>query len=500
MINDELARLLSLATQLHQQKKWDDCIAPFTAYISLQDDPHGQSVAYLNRGIAYGSKGEHDRAIADFDKVLSLKPKNANAYLNRGVAYAHKGKYDRAIADYDKALDLNINNASAYLNRGVAYVNKGEYGLGFTNILRAVEEGKRFKSLHPMAYLAAQIKDIFEDDEKGVESFKLFAFLYAAIAKIKEVRLSKPIEGKEVAHYTSLHTLKKLVDEETSIKKEECFRLYNADYMNDPEEGRIFFDIMNQEKYGIDVESLFYSNNKEAPHPSSAYIGSFVIVDLAEASAKDKKQVKDKLFLWRTYGKHDQEEAAGACLIFKHEETHFAKHPPFEIGAMSQLLDTEAISRKQPSKPALYKIAYLSNCKKEDEEENELADALDELVEPLIDIRRFCDGSEDNQKNALAKLVRELLDDIRFLFKADHYREEGEVRVVQMNYSETEQTDIKIDMEQFPPRLYLKTLKGCRFPEVILGPRVRGESEWKSWLKECRVEKVSQSGIPYRTQ
>ena len=456
--NSKLQNLKNQARQLHQQKKWDDCIALWTKCISLEDDPHGQSVSYRNRGVAYGNKGKHDLAIEDFNK----------------------------------AIGLNINNANAYLGRGVAYGNKGKHDLAFMDILRAVEEKKNLKSRNSWAYLVARIKDIIKDDEKGVEPFGLFITLHAAIAKIKEVRLSKPIDGNEIAHYTSLHTLKKLVD------KEECFRLYNAGYMNDPEEGRAFFDVMEyffniagKGERWRDVKSLFYLKNKETPYPSSAYIGSFVIVDSDVASAKNK----DELFLWRTYGKHDLEEAAGACLIFKHEETHFAEHPPFEISAMSQLVDTGPMSWQQPPKPALYKIAYLSCCNK-----GQLAIALGELVKPLEAVVSFYKEFEGNQKVALAKLVRELLDDIRFLFKADHYKEEHEVRVIRMAYYAAEQTDIQIDMEQFPPSLYLETLKGCRFPEVILGPQTRRVSEWKQWLKKRGVEKVSPSGIPYRTQ
>ncbi len=53
------------------------------------------------------NKGEYDRAIADYDKAIALKPKYADFYNNRGIAYDKKGEYDRAIADYDKAIALN---------------------------------------------------------------------------------------------------------------------------------------------------------------------------------------------------------------------------------------------------------------------------------------------------------------------------------------------------------------------------------------------------------
>jgi Tfp pilus assembly protein PilF len=38
--------------------------------------------AYANRGIAFGNKGQHDRAIQDFDEALRLDPQNAVMYNN----------------------------------------------------------------------------------------------------------------------------------------------------------------------------------------------------------------------------------------------------------------------------------------------------------------------------------------------------------------------------------------------------------------------------------
>lgn len=45
----------------------------------------------VNQGIAYGKKGEHDKAIKDLSKAICLMPNDASAYINRGVAYGKKG-------------------------------------------------------------------------------------------------------------------------------------------------------------------------------------------------------------------------------------------------------------------------------------------------------------------------------------------------------------------------------------------------------------------------
>ncbi len=64
------------------------------------------ALAYSNRGLAYGDKGEYDRAITDYDKAIALNPEDAVAYYNRGVAYEELGNKQQAATDYQKALSL----------------------------------------------------------------------------------------------------------------------------------------------------------------------------------------------------------------------------------------------------------------------------------------------------------------------------------------------------------------------------------------------------------
>ncbi len=95
--------------------------------------------AYTSRGNAYQEKGEVDRAIADFEKVIALNPKDAAAYNNRGVVYGMKGEVDRAIADFDKVIALNPKDAKAYNNRGFAYIKKGDKDQAIADFRKALE-------------------------------------------------------------------------------------------------------------------------------------------------------------------------------------------------------------------------------------------------------------------------------------------------------------------------------------------------------------------------
>ncbi|MES0385800.1 MAG: tetratricopeptide repeat protein [Hyphomicrobium sp.] len=51
---------------------------------------------HLDHGRACLDKGKYDDAIADYDKAIALDPNDATAYTNRGVAFGRKGEYDRA--------------------------------------------------------------------------------------------------------------------------------------------------------------------------------------------------------------------------------------------------------------------------------------------------------------------------------------------------------------------------------------------------------------------
>ena len=497
---------------------YDQAIVDFTKAIEYKPN---DVLAYYDRGLAYGDKGDYDQEIADLTKALELEPDNAEAHYFRGLAYRDKGDYDQEIADFTKALELNPNYERAYLSRGTTYLTKGDLdraiadftktlkpssidaglahlgrGLAyiqkenfpnaFDDLVNSGNHDPDLKLTSSPVYIASQLADIYKESEKNkVKAFELYWTLLKKITRIQEKQFHKPEEGAEVAHYTSLHTLRKLANEER-------FRFYNAVYMNDPEEGRVFFDIMGEHE--INVKEDFYGEDEDPSYPSPAYIGSFVMVD------SENQGSKDKLFLWRTYGKHNGQEAGGACL--RYEGTCFADEHKPQIGVMQQLQSRLSISagdhknsgKRQHSKPALYKTCYTDK-----ENNKELFEELDELAESLKELGSHVSKEDDNRKDRLKQLARELLDNIRFLFKASHYKEEREVRVIHCYYDENmsqEPDGINVDTEEIPPRFYLDANDSFRPDEVILGPKARGVREWTQWL-EKRDIKAGQSEIKY---
>lgn len=105
----------------------DKIIRLYTLCLQTGDlKPASRAEAYLHRAEAYRDKEEVDRAIADYDQYLRLKPDDADAFLARGDLYEGKDQLERAIQDYDRAIRVKP-AAGAFFVRGAAYARKGQY-------------------------------------------------------------------------------------------------------------------------------------------------------------------------------------------------------------------------------------------------------------------------------------------------------------------------------------------------------------------------------------
>lgn len=121
--------------------------------------------AYQQSADAHLVKGEYDLAVADYNKVIELNPKNAVTYLSRGLSYYYKQSYNEAISDYNKGIELAPNESMAYFNRGDSYEKLGEAQKAIADYQKAValnpandEAKKALKTLQDEQAKAAQAK------------------------------------------------------------------------------------------------------------------------------------------------------------------------------------------------------------------------------------------------------------------------------------------------------------------------------------------------------
>ena len=86
------------------------------------DNPAGWS----NRGNVRIGQNKLEEAIADYNRVLAIDPKDSMAYNNRGNAKGGLGQWEEALADYQKAAELAPNFAFARANAALALYQTGK--------------------------------------------------------------------------------------------------------------------------------------------------------------------------------------------------------------------------------------------------------------------------------------------------------------------------------------------------------------------------------------
>ena len=97
------------------RKMYRDAIEAYSQ--GPQDNP----VLWNKAGIAWHQLGQLDRAKADYERALKLKPAYAEAINNIGTIYYVQKSYRRAISTYKKAILIMPASASFHKNLGTAY-------------------------------------------------------------------------------------------------------------------------------------------------------------------------------------------------------------------------------------------------------------------------------------------------------------------------------------------------------------------------------------------
>ena len=341
------------------------------------------------------------------------------------------------------------------------------------------------------AILQTWVKRYKEDSSE----LKNLLSIYQLVQKIK-YQLGLKDEDKnqmlKFGHYTKGSTLQIMLDQEENEKKKSTFsvsgktRLYNANYMNDPEEG-------------IVIEKILGLDRRDILEPSSWFLMSFT-------------NKTDDLAMWSQYG----DDAKGVCLVLREED--FSRFTSFndvswrqeknilEFSDKMYLLKSElnsgfekSISRSESensvdtvndegtepnsvekasdskgNRDYLYRIAYVKHIKENLKlERNELFEKseIEELEKLLNSLKEKLDiGSkvtEENYQNAISECIEE----IRYLFKSVDYKYENELRILRYANLDPSNEEIKIDKTSGVGKLYVERKNSIQIEEVIFGPK-----------------------------
>jgi tetratricopeptide (TPR) repeat protein len=106
-----------------------DALADYDAALARNLNMEEEAHVHHMRGYIHSDQGEESLALADFSRLIALKPDFADAYWLRAVSYENLKDYVSALADYDRMTQLRPDDwtgwsqvcwGHAYLNSGLA--------------------------------------------------------------------------------------------------------------------------------------------------------------------------------------------------------------------------------------------------------------------------------------------------------------------------------------------------------------------------------------------
>ncbi len=103
------------------------------------------SRALVNRALLHRRAGERDKALALYDRAVTLNRLETDAFTNRGNIRLERGEIDLALADYEVALKIKPNDVRALDNRGVAYAKQRRYEAALKSFKQATEADPEYE-------------------------------------------------------------------------------------------------------------------------------------------------------------------------------------------------------------------------------------------------------------------------------------------------------------------------------------------------------------------
>ena len=96
------------------------------------------STEYVQRADGYLKDGKIKKALASYNRAISLNPENLDAYASRGTAHFFAGNFALAEKDFKYVLTKNPYHADAYTALGSALASQGDYDGALQMFERAI--------------------------------------------------------------------------------------------------------------------------------------------------------------------------------------------------------------------------------------------------------------------------------------------------------------------------------------------------------------------------
>jgi tetratricopeptide (TPR) repeat protein len=115
--------------------KREKAIASYDRAISLRPN---DAALFSNRGVVLKDLKRFDEALASFDRALAIDPRMPAAHANRGNACRALERWDEALESYGRALAIRPNDPRTIHNRGVALYRSGRFDDALASLDRAI--------------------------------------------------------------------------------------------------------------------------------------------------------------------------------------------------------------------------------------------------------------------------------------------------------------------------------------------------------------------------
>jgi tetratricopeptide (TPR) repeat protein len=137
---------------------------------AIQSMPVGDeaALAHVYRGMAYSEEHQFDRAIADYNEALQLKPGYPEALFGRGYVYSSEGRYDLALQDFDAVVRQRSDWDFALLERCRTLIQVGR----FADAVADCDKSIALAPGHAVSYESRGFANLRnEDPAKALEDF-----------------------------------------------------------------------------------------------------------------------------------------------------------------------------------------------------------------------------------------------------------------------------------------------------------------------------------------
>src|SRR5262245_54765001 len=133
---EQLYRLNNIGVALMEQFKHEDAVAQFKQ--ALERDPNF-AVARINLALAYYYLNDSRAAVEEARAGVKLAPDNPNAHYALAAALRNEKLYDEALAEFNKVLSIDPRDSATNIQIGQLHAQKQQYPQAIAAFQRAID-------------------------------------------------------------------------------------------------------------------------------------------------------------------------------------------------------------------------------------------------------------------------------------------------------------------------------------------------------------------------